>query len=76
MKIIRRTSEFQAYLDRQTPERVREILAAERAHAEAQFERGTIREASEAQFAEDLAIRVPIEGGDTVERMLDSMGES
>jgi hypothetical protein len=76
LKIIRRTSQFQNYLDRQIPERAREIIAAERAFSAVQYARGTVRESAETQFAEDLSARVPIEGGETVELMLDELGKA
>jgi hypothetical protein len=63
MKInnTRRSRAFQEYLDRQPPGRVAEILAGERQFDANQFARGTVREQAEAQYLDDLTVKVPRE---------------
>jgi hypothetical protein len=50
----KRSAAFQAYLDSQTPQRVSEILAAERRYLNEHKTPGAAEEAAERDFAESM----------------------
>lgn len=70
-----RSKAFQDYLDGQPAERVAEILAGERQFNQTQFARGSVREQAEAQYLDDLTVKVPRESPafSPVEDMLDDI---
>jgi hypothetical protein len=71
-----RSRAFQEYLLRQTPERAAEIIAAERGYNELHDDPGSVAQAAELQYHGDLTIKVPAEGGQHLEDLLDLMGEA